>query len=307
MSHCKKTNKLKNGVINMDYIYKIVDKVELDYAKDGILSLSHPIFEFKGSEGEFINFAKSIYDKYQKNDKCLDIKPSETDLKKIKEWIDVYKKTYGPDFKDVDINSESMIIFCGIMQAFCGYYTTKNLLDKEILREYLKLNGSKLKNKIAVIKINAKIFNDHHWHTDNLSKPFIPYKGVPDNLQGFNGFTHPISIVYKQNYDDYNELLSIYNGDELRHSCNWFNNLSKEYEWQSEYRLVFLLNSLEKNSSRIGCPRVYKYNKIITKWEELVYCNLVDAINYCQKGPRFIYINVGKTNIESFNISEIVE
>lgn len=87
-------------------------------------------------------------------------------FKKIKEWIDVYKKTYGPDFKDVDINSESMIIFCGIMQAFCGYYTTKNLLDKEILREYLKLNGSKLKNKIAVIKINTKIFNDHHWHTD---------------------------------------------------------------------------------------------------------------------------------------------
>lgn len=98
----------------MDYIYKIVDKVELDYAKDGILSLSHPIFEFKGSEGKFINFAKSIYDKYKKNDKCLDIKPSETDLKKIKEWIDVYKKTYGPDFKDVDNNSESMIIFCDI-------------------------------------------------------------------------------------------------------------------------------------------------------------------------------------------------
>ena len=56
------------------------------------MSLSHPIFEFKGSEGKFINFAKSIYDKYKKNDKCLDIKPSETDLKKIKEWIDVYKK-----------------------------------------------------------------------------------------------------------------------------------------------------------------------------------------------------------------------
>lgn len=36
----------------MDYIYKIVYKVEPDYAKDGILSLSHPIFEFRGLEGK---------------------------------------------------------------------------------------------------------------------------------------------------------------------------------------------------------------------------------------------------------------
>lgn len=51
MSHWK-TSKLKNGAVNMDYIYKIVYKVELDYAKDGILSLSHPIFEFRGLEGK---------------------------------------------------------------------------------------------------------------------------------------------------------------------------------------------------------------------------------------------------------------
>lgn len=290
----------------MGYIYKIVDKIELDFAREGVLSLSHPIFEFKGSEGKFINFAKNIYDKYKENDKCLDIKPSETDLKKIKEWINVYKKTYGPGFEDIDINSESMIIFCGIMQTFCGYYTTKNLLDKEALKEYLRLIDSRLQNKIGVIRVDTKIFDDHHWHTDDLEKPFIPYKGVPNNLQGFNGFSHPISIVYKEKFDDYNELLSIYNGDELRHSCNWFNNLSKKYEWQSEYRLVFMLNSLEENSSRIGCPRVYKYNKAITKWEELVYCNLLDAIHYCQKGPRFIYLNVGKGNIKTFDINEII-
>ena len=42
----------------MGYIYKLIDEKEIQYAKNGIISLSHPIFEFKGTEGKFINFAK---------------------------------------------------------------------------------------------------------------------------------------------------------------------------------------------------------------------------------------------------------
>ena len=64
----------------MSFLYKLVDEKEKDMALDGVLSLSHPIFEFKGSEGKFIKFAHRIYEKY--NSKGLAIKPWEK-IKKI--------------------------------------------------------------------------------------------------------------------------------------------------------------------------------------------------------------------------------
>ena len=290
----------------MGYLYKLVDKLEMEKARECKLSLSHPIFEFKGSEGKFIHFAHRIYEKYRKNKKGLSIKPSEKDLQEIEEWIEVFKRTSGTDFRDEDIKSESMIIFCGIMQGFCGYYTTKNLEDKSTLQEYLKLNRDGMKNKIGIIKIDTKIFDDHQWHTEDLKEPFKPSKEDSNNLQGFNGFTHPTQIIYNEKYDDYNELLKIYNGDELRHSQNWFNNLSKEFEWQSENRLIFLLNSLEKGSRTLGCKRVYKYNKPITSWAELVYCYIVDAIDYCVNGPSYIYLEVNKNYIDYIPFKDIL-
>lgn len=71
----------------MGYLYKLVDEQGAENAKKILITLSHPIFEFKGSEGKFINFAKRIYDRYQK--KGLGIKPTEKDLEDIKKWIDI--------------------------------------------------------------------------------------------------------------------------------------------------------------------------------------------------------------------------
>lgn len=277
----------------MGYLYKLVDEKEIELANKGIISLSHPIFEFKGSEGKFINFAKRIYDKFIKQGK--NIKPSQEDLKEIKEWIEVYKTTYGKEWRDQDIVSESMIIFCGIMQGFCGYFTTIDLFDYIKLKLYL--TKSKLKNKIGVLRLDDSIFEHHHWRTADLEMAFNPYNGDPNDLQDYNDFTHPTEIIYNIHYDDYYELLKIYNSDEVRHAHNWFNNLSMEYGWQKEKRIIFLVRSLEKNSSRIGCDRVYKFSKRIECYEECVYCNIVDAIDYCLKGPRFVYLNVGTDKV----------
>lgn len=126
---------------------------------------------------------------------------------------------------------------------------------------------------------------------------FTPFTGDSNDLQDYNGFTHPTDIVYNTHYDDYNELLKIYNGNEVRHAHNWFNNLSAEYAWQQEKRIIFLVRSLEKNCSRTGCACVYNYHKEIESYEEKVYCNIIDAIDYCQKGPRFVYLNVGKDKL----------
>lgn len=284
----------------MGYLYKLVDEKEIKLAKEGKISLSHPIFEFKGSEGKFINFAKRIYDKYKV--KGLNIKPSPADLQEIKEWIDLYKSTFGDGFKDEDIVSESMIIFCGIMQGFCGYFTTINLFEKNNLRSFLEKN--KLKNKTSILRLDDSIFKYHHWRTSDLKEAFSPFKGDSNDLQEYNGFTHPIDIIYNAHYDDYKELLKIYNKDEIRYAHNWFNNLSKEYEWQQEKRIIFLVRSLEKNSFRTGCNRVYNYGKVIESYQELVYCKLVDAIDYCQKGPRFVYLNVGKDKLSLYDLQK---
>lgn len=289
----------------MGYLYKLISEDEIDRSNKGIISLSHPIFEFKGSEGKIINFAKRIYDKYL--DKNLNVQPSEKDLAEIEEWVNIYKTTYGSKFRDEDINSESMILFCGIMQGFCGYFTKIDLSNSSNLSNFME--KSKLRDKKYILSLNDSVFIHHHWKTDNLDNAFLPFEEDPLNLSGYNGFTHPTDIVYSQHYDSYDELLQIYNGDELRNSHNWFNNLSKDFEWQKEKRIIFLLNSLEKNSSRIGCSSVYNYSHPISKYSEQVYqvyCNIVDAIDYCNKGPKYVYLDVGTENIKIYNINDIL-
>ncbi|MGE4572127.1 MAG: hypothetical protein AB7E09_05215 [Candidatus Izemoplasmatales bacterium] len=283
----------------MGYLYKLVDKKGLKDAKNGIISLSRPILEFKGSEGKFINFAKRIYEKYQ--NKGLKIKPSETDLEDIQEWIKIYKKTYGDSFRDVDIHSESMIIFCGIMQGFCGYFTSEDLSDEVTKKEYL--SKSHLKDKIAIIKIDETVFDHLQWSSLKVEGEYVKFHGDTDG-EKFVGFMHPTTITYSEKYDDYDELLSIYNGDEVRKSHTWFNNLSKDFEWQKEKRLLFILRSLNPNELRIGCDSVYKCGHTRISWEEVVYGNIVDAIHYCSNGPRFITLKLGKEKIEFFDIND---
>ena len=285
----------------MGYLYKLIDEKELEFAKDGKISFSHPIFAFTNSEGNFIKFAKSIYKEYKKQG--LKIKPKDEDLEEIAKWINIYKTTYGDAFKSQDIISESMIIFCGIMQGYCGYFTTVDLFDKEQLTPYLIKN--KLRDKEYVLKLDESVFENNHWRTDDLTEVFAPWDGNPDDLGGFNGFAHPTDIVYNVNYDDYNELLKIYNSDELRHAHNWFNNLSQEFEWQKEKRIIFLLRSLEKNSSRIGCDRVYRCCEDNEDYVKRVFCNIIDAIDYCHKGPPYIYLKVGLDKLEWETIEKL--
>ena len=285
------------------FLYKLVDLESMDMAKDGILSFSHPIFQYKGSEGRFINFAKRIYDKYEKNG--LKIKPSDKDLVDIREWITTYKATYGKGFRDVDIISESKIIFCGIMQGFCGYFTTKNLFNERIFLKYR--NIIKTSNKVGVIRIDSSLFQTIHWRTEELCEPFIPFKGNSNDLCGYNGFVHPTKVVYSNNTKSYKKLLSIFNKNNIRHAEIWFNVLPKEYKWQKEYRIIFLLNSLKKNSSTTGSDRVYYLDKNNYSWEEIVYCNIVDAIHYCKKGPSKIFLDIGKENIKTQYIDDITK
>jgi len=234
------------------YIYKLVDKTEIGFANRGLISLSRPVFEFKGSEGKIISFAQRIYERYLKQG--LNVKPSETDLDEIKEWNKAYKDTYGKGFETKDINSESMILFCGIVQSYCGYFTNIDLWNKRLLKKYLKRNS--LSEKIGVIKLNLGIFDNNHWHTDNLDSSFIPFIGDANVLHGYNGFTHILNIKYSRHFNDYHYLLRQYNKDDLRNALHWFDNLSYSFRWQKEKRIIFSLRSLEKNSSRIGCSNV---------------------------------------------------
>lgn len=287
----------------MGYIYKLIDEKELQYAQDGVFSLSHPIFEFKGTEGKFINFAKRIYDRYLKIG--LEIKPTDADIQEITQWFNIFKSTYPIKVEDKDILSESIIVFCGIVQGFCGYFSKINLFDKEQLICFLEKN--KLRDKKYVLELDDSVFENHHWRTDDLNKPFTPFHSDSNDFYDYNGFTHPTDIVYNANYDDYTELLKIYNGDEIRSSHNWFNNLSKEFEWQEEERIIFLLQSLEKNCIRIGCDHVYHDASGTSSNAENVYRNMVDAIDYCEKGPRYVYLKVGTDYLKWISIEGILK
>lgn len=272
------------------YIYKLVDKKEVEFAQGGLISLSRPIFEFKGSEGKIVNFVKRINEKFLKNG--LKINPSETDLAEIKEWNYIYKETYGKDFEDQDILSESMIMFCGIIQAYCGYFTNTNLFNRRNLKSYLKHNC--LKEKIGVIRLDFSHFISARWKTDDINSRFSVFVGDPYDMRGYDGYTHFIDITYTKQFDDYHYLLNKYNKDDVRKASTWFDNIDRKYKWQNEKRVILLLESLNKNSRTRGSFCAYTYPKGIETFEEAVYKNVVDALHYCNKSPKYVYLNVDK-------------
>ena len=63
-----------------------------------------------------------------------------------------------------------------------------------------------------------------------------------------------------------------------------------------------MLRSLEPNSSRIGCDKVYSSSKLCSSWEEVVFGNIVDAIHYCNNGPRFVSMDLEKAEIVFLDI-----
>ena len=96
---------IKQGEV-MGRIYKLIDEKEIQYTQDCMISLSHPIFEFKGTEGKYINFAKRIYDRYLK--RGLATKPMEADTQEITQWLNIFKVTCPTKVEDKDI----IDVFC---------------------------------------------------------------------------------------------------------------------------------------------------------------------------------------------------
>jgi hypothetical protein len=267
-------------------IFKLVDQTELNYAKQGKISFSRPIFSFKGSEGSFIKFAKKIYDRYQK--KKLNILPTTADLAEIKKWVDAFRATNNKE--DIwGISSEFSIISCAIMGGFCGYFTNENLDNPIKLKRYLKKNA--LKNKIAYISIDETVYSHRAWGSNNGGFVFCPCNDDDCNYR-YKGYLHPEDAIYSDKYDDYLELLKIYNNDLERSAKTWFIFLSDFYQWQNEKRLIFLLESLEPNEKRLACDSVYQMRKQPKSIEDLLFENIVNAIAYASNGPSFLYLSV---------------
>ncbi len=277
----------------MGYLYKLVDNNGLENAKKNLISFSRPMFEFKGSEGKILKFSNRIYAKYSK--KKLEVKPSKTDLKEIKKWIDTFKKTYGEELSDYDMDSESRIMFCLYMQTYCAYFTRENLFDDKIRNDFIEKFG--LTDKVAVITINEDVLNHLHWHSTELCGSFTKFYGDSDCMSGFNGFLHLHAIEYTENYDDCKFLLERYN-TKVRRISSWFNLLSKTYEYQKEIRLIFTLNSFEPNSSTLAFEKVY-HDYDDDSIEFKIYKNLIAAFYYKDKlSPSFINLKLDSKDIE---------
>ena len=282
----------------MGYIYKLVDENELNNAKKNIISFSRPIFEFMGSEGNILNFVKRISKKYNDKEKRLNIKPSAKDLDEIVNWMKIFKETYGDDLNDLDMITDSKIMFCLYMQTYCGYFTNVNLFNENVRREFL--SKSRLKKKIAVIRIDEEKLNHLHWQSKKVEGPFIKFYGSDDSISDFNCYLHIFNVEYSQNFKDYETLLKRYNAN-VRYIHTWFDLLSKEYDWQNEKRLIITLNSFEINTAKRACNKAYSRTSD-NSLQYLLYCNLMDAIDYGCKGPKYINFQLDDGDIEILSL-----
>lgn len=290
----------------MTFLYKLLDETTTKLAKNGLISLSRPIFEFKNTEGKIIDFVKEINKKYKKS--VLNAEPSPADFKEIKVWIEQYKSSYGPDWRDEDLKSEIMIFFATYMQTYCGYFTAINLFDPNNLKSFLKEN--RLRNKVSVLKIDCSPLNKiNHWQTNDLNKPFRLFSGASNYLQGYNGFSEIKEVTYNQKFTCLSELLSEFNSKGFRTFCDRFIYLPTQFDWQSEIRLFLRLRSLRKNSSTLACPHAYcKFdnNETISN-EELVYYNVIDAIHYYRNSPKYLQLDIGDQYMSIKSISDILK
>lgn len=217
----------------MTFLYKLLDETTTELAKKGLISLSRPLFEFQNTEGKIIDFAKEIYKKYKKSG--LNVKPSPTDFNNIKEWIEYYKSSYGPNWRDEDLKSEIMIFFDTYMQTYCGYFTDINLFDPNKLKSFLEKN--KLRNKISVLRIDSSTLNKiNHWRTNDLNEPFRLFSGASNDYQDYNGFSEIKEVDYNQKFTYPLELLNEYNSKELRTGCMRFICLPTQFDRQNEKR-----------------------------------------------------------------------
>lgn len=281
----------------MGYLYKLVDKTTLEMAQHGKLSLSRPIFEFKGSEGNIIHFAKKINNRLCKN---KSIEPTINDINEIKQWIEDYKstqkETYSLQIDDFDLISDSRILFYIVMSAYCGYFTKTNLDDLTTRSRFIQENDG-LKNKIGYIRIEEScIPGQSRWRSAPKEFRYVRYDGDYNDVNNLNGFLHRFDVEYMEN-DSYAHL-KIFNGQQLRRVHYLFTLLDKKFAKQNETRLIFLPQSLEENLSTVAAP-IQEGDSGFDSLEERIFYIAVKTIEYCQKTcPKYIYLQLASQEIQ---------
>lgn len=276
----------------MSYIYKLVDEERMEDAKKGIISLSRPLFEFKGSEGKIIEFAKSVDERFKKDGQ--QIEPTEKDLIEIAKWIESFRESYG-ELNDNDLNTDSQIMFCRIMSEYCGYFTSVDLDNPNVLKEFLKNN--KLHDKIGYIGIDESVCEHLHWRSAKDDFMFEKCDDTDDSFIHLNGFLHLKDVVYSKDYENYNGILKEYNKDEVRTGFFWFMLQSDKFSYQKEKRLLFSVQSLDKNSSTIGCNSVYQSKNHSKNIETRIFENIVNALIYSKHGPEFVKLKFNRQDV----------
>lgn len=280
----------------MGYLYKLVDKKSFDTAKDGIINFNHPFITFGKWEGKFIEFGHSIYERFLKEG--LNIKPTKEDLKNIDTWVNAFKSVI-PNVSDFNINSDSKLLFYQQITRFCGYFTRENLFDENILREYLSKNS--FKDKVAVIRINDKIFDDYWFEasTNEILGPYTKIDNKNNSSSGFKGITHIIEVTYTNDVNDYEKYIKlVWQNEKYFDVSSLFRYLPIDYKNEKETRITFQLNGFREFNSCIAADDIYS-RPCNTLSEELFndlinVFNCVISINNLER----IYIKLDKNDIQ---------
>ena len=258
----------------MGYLYKLVDEKAFNAAKNGEILLSRPIFEFKGSEGCIINFAKNI------EKRINNIEFTEEDNKEIGKWVKAFRESCPQSISDQDLQTECSIMFYGILSAYCGYFTKTDLDDLKIRKEYIKKNKG-LKKKVGYIKIDENDFpQQSHWRSARNEFRYKIFAGDSNDLKDRNGFLHIVGVEYIKDNLKYLTHLMKFNSCPVRKAHYWFSLVDEKFQAQNEKRLIFLTRSLEPDKSTIAAPRkTHKYKS--SSINEKIFYIMVDTINYC--------------------------
>lgn len=288
----------------MSYIYKLLDEKTAEILnKDNLISLSRPFFVFK-SEGKGFKVFRTMLERLNEDTMMKSLHTDKQLLKETREWIYGYYNSLSTDLKNeydnYGLKSDLQIAMTIYFQTYCGYFTSQNLDDESVRKEYIENNKSLCHGKDQYVKLPIeennlnKLFwtsnnSDYHFKCDTQQKDLDAFGSIRGTLH-----------IHEIEYSDTKKLkqpFNAFNGMDNRRISSLLKYVNDQYFSQNEKRLMFRIPSYRPNESVVGFNCYYPSFHFGSFEQQMVYVIgsiCLEAIKY----PDYVYLTINNFEIK---------
>lgn len=275
-------------------LYKLLDNRQRNILrKDSCLSFYRPLLLKGKDEAGIFGILQDINDIYNKAKNLktnpLDTKPDNRLLEKIEDWYQLFKeKMNEPECESNGFPSNLEIILSMIMQTYCSCFTSENLSDLRIRKEYINKNQNFVSKKSSFVEVDLEQYNlkDQSALIYRIKDDNYIYEVSDVSENEANAFFHIHEIKYTEDVPDY-----CYNSfDADRKISNFLDTLYSCYKTEEEVRL-FIMN---KDMLPYSYKNDIKFDNVaIESNEAYLYYYFMGVLDIVHNNtPEYIYLKL---------------